>query len=125
MRKVIVTATATAVAATIAITSIAAATPSTKKESFTAITTNPGSGVASLIATGDFTAGGTMMLKAKHTQTFRFPAGKFTFVVNKPRAKHQSLNLTTCLYTKTGSSTYTLTDGTGAYKRISGSGKVT
>lgn len=122
MRKAIVTATATAAAA-LAVANIAAATSTTKTETFTAITSNPGSGVASLIATGGFTAGGTMMLTAKHTETFRFAAGKFTFVVRKGR-KHQGLNLTTCLYTKTGSSSYTLTDGTGAYQGISGSGKV-
>jgi hypothetical protein len=34
------------------------------------------------------------------------------------------LNLTTCLYTKTGSASYTPADGTGVYKGISGSGKV-
>jgi hypothetical protein len=39
-------------------------------------------------------------------------------------SKHQNLNLTTCLYTKTNSGVYTLTDGTGAYKGISGSGKI-
>ena len=123
MRKVIMTATAAAAAA-LAVASIATATSSTKTETFTAITSNPGSGVASLIATGGFTAGGTMMLAAKHTETFRFAAGNFTFVVRKGRKHHQSLNLTTCLYTKTGSATYTLTDGTGAYQGISGSGKV-
>jgi len=123
MRKAIVTATATAAAA-LAVANIAAATSTTKTETFTAITSNPGSGVASLIATGGFTAGGTMMLTGKHTETFRFAAGKFTFVVHHTGPKHQNLNLTTCLYTKTGSASYTLADGTGVYKGISGSGKV-
>jgi hypothetical protein len=122
MRKVIVTATATAAAA-LAVANIAAATSTTQKETFTAITSNPGSGIASLIATGGFTAGGTL-LTVKRTQTFRLAGGKFTFVLSKTGSKHQNLNLTTCLYTKTGSGTYTLTDGTGAYQGISGSGKV-
>jgi len=122
MRKVIVTATATAAAA-LAVANIAAATSTTKTETFTAVTTNPGSGVASLIATGAFTAGGTLLTDGKRKQTFRFADGKFTVVQGTAGTKHQSLNLASCLYTKTGSGAYTLTDGTGAYQGISGSGK--
>jgi expansin (peptidoglycan-binding protein) len=123
MRKMIIAATVTAAAATLAVASIATATSTTKTETFTAMTTNPGSGVASLIATGGFTAGGTMT-NGKHKLTFRFAGGKFTLVIGRPGSKHVSLNPTTCLYTKTGSGTYTLTDGTGAYQGISGSGKI-
>jgi hypothetical protein len=123
MRKVAVIATAAAAAAALAVANLATATTTTKTETFTAITTNPGSGVASLIATGGFTAGGTMLTDGKRKLTFRFASGKFTLVIGKA-SKHQNLNLTTCLYTKTGSGVYTLTDGTGAYKGISGSGKV-
>lgn len=83
-----------------------------------------GSGIASLIATGGFTAGGTEVIDKKHTETFRFAGGKFTLVLGTPGSKHQRLNLTTCLYTKTGSASYTPADGTGVYKGISGSGKV-
>jgi hypothetical protein len=124
MRKVTVIATATAAAAALAVANLAAATSTTKTETFTAITTNPGSGVASLIATGGFTAGGTDVIDKKHMETFHFANGKFTLVIGKPGSKHVSLNPTTCLYTKTGSGTYTLTDGTGAYQGISGSGKI-
>jgi hypothetical protein len=123
IRKMIIAATATAAAATLAVANIATATATTKTETFTAITTNPGSGVASLIATGDFTAGGTDLVAGKK-QTFRFTDGKFNLVLGTKGTKHVSLNPTTCLYTKTGSSTYTLTDGTGAYQRITGSGKI-
>jgi hypothetical protein len=123
MRKMIIAATATAAAATLAVANIATATSTTKTETFTAITTNPGSGVASLIATGGFTAGGTDLVAGKK-QTFRFADGKFTLVIHPPGSKHVSLNPATCLYTKTGSGAYTLADGTGAYKGISGSGKV-
>jgi hypothetical protein len=123
MRKMIITATATAAAATLAVANIATATATTKTETFTVVTTNPGSGVASLIATGGFTAGGTM-INGKHLETFRFADGKFKLVIGAKPTKHVSLNPTTCLYTKTGSGTYTLADGTRAYKGISGSGKV-
>ena len=62
MRKMIIAATVTAAAATLAVASIAiaTATSTTKTETFTVVTTDPGSGVASVIATGGFTAGGTM-----------------------------------------------------------------
>jgi hypothetical protein len=123
MRKMIIAATVTAAAATLAVANIATATSTTKTETFTAITTNPGSGVASVIATGGFTAGGTLT-NGNHKQNFRFAAGKFTLALGGPGSKHVSLNPTTCLYTKTGSGTYTLTDGTGAYQGISGSGKI-
>ncbi len=60
MHKMIIAATVTAAAATLAVASIATATSTTKPETFIAMATDPGSGVASLIATGGFTAGGTM-----------------------------------------------------------------
>jgi hypothetical protein len=125
MRKMIIAATVTAAVATLAVASIAiaTATSTTKTETFTVLTTDPGSGVASVIATGGFTAGGTLT-NGKHKQNFRFAAGKFTLVLAPTGSKHVSLNPTTCLYTKTGSSAYTLTDGTGAYQGISGSGKI-
>lgn len=124
MRKGIVTATAVAAVATLAVTNIATATSTTKTETFTEITSNPGSGVASLIATGRFTAGGTA-LTAKRSQTLRFAHGQFAIaIVPTPGTKHESLNLTSCLYTKTGSGTYTFANGTGAYQGIHGSGKV-
>ena len=93
MRKMIIAATVTAAAATLAVASIATATSTTKTETFTAMTTNPGSGVASLIATGGFTAGGTMTT-GKHKLTFRFAGGKFTLVIGRPGSKHVSLNPT-------------------------------
>ena len=123
MRKMIVAATVTAAAATLAVGNIATATSTTKTERFTVVTTDPGAGTASVIATGGFTAGGTLT-NGKRKQNFRFAAGKFTLVIAPAGSKHVSLNPTTCLYTKTGSSTYTLTDGTGAYQGISGSGKI-
>jgi hypothetical protein len=123
MRKMLIAATATAAVATLAVANIATATSTNKTETFTVITTNPGSGVGSLIATGGFTAGGTMA-NGKRLETFHFADGKFNLMIGAKPTKHVSLNATTCLYTKTGSGTYTLTDGTGAYKAISGSGTI-
>ncbi len=123
MRKIIVTATAMAAVATLAIANIATATSTNKAETFTLVTTNPGSGVVSLIATGGFTAGGTMT-NGKRLETFHFTGGKFNLVIGAKPDQHVSLNPGTCLYTKAGSGTYTLADGTGAYKAISGSGRV-
>ena len=123
MRKLILAVTTTIAVLAPVLILTAGASATTGTESFTAITTNPGSGVASLIATGGFTAGGTVLV-AKHAETVRFAGGKFKLVLHGPGSKHVSLNPTTCLYTKTGSGSYTLADGTGAYKGISGSGKI-
>jgi len=124
MRKNKITPAAAAIAsvAALAITAAAGAA-GTQDEHFTAITTNPGSGVVGVIATGAFTAGGTAV-NIKHGQTFRFANGHFTIAIGKPGSKHQNLNLTDCVYTKTGSGTYTFERGTGAYQGITGSGKV-
>jgi hypothetical protein len=124
VRKVTLAGAAIAVAVALASACGAAATAATNTETFSVITTHPGSGVASAIATGDFTAGGNASeTPGKGKQTFHFANGKFTLVIAKG-SKHQNLNLTTCLYTKISSGVYTLTDGTGAYKGISGSGKI-
>lgn len=124
--KIIPAAGAIATAAAIAIVSTASsagAAATAKNEQFTMITTDPGSGVVSAIATGGFTAGGTAV-NITHGQAFRFATGEFSIAIGKPGTKHQNLNLTNCLYTKTGSGTYTFENGTGAYRGITGSGKV-
>ncbi len=46
-------------------------------------------------------------MNTKHGQTFRFANGDFSIAIGKPGSKHQNLNLTNCLYIKTGSGTYT------------------
>jgi hypothetical protein len=124
--KIIPTTAAIAAAGALALTgaaSPAGAAATAKNEQFTMITTNPGSGAASVIATGRFTAGGTAV-NIKHGQTFHFANGDFTIAIGKHGRKHQNLNLSSCLFTKTGSSTYTFEHGTGAYRGITGSGKV-
>ncbi|MGO9750250.1 MAG: hypothetical protein ACLP8S_25005 [Solirubrobacteraceae bacterium] len=122
VRKLILAGAALAVAVALASAGGAAAKAATDTETFSAITTNL-EGVVNVIATGDFTAGGNAPIPhGAGKETFQFPNGKFTLVVIKG-SKHQNLNLTTCLYTKTASGVYTLTHGTWAYKGISGSGK--
>jgi hypothetical protein len=104
--KIIAAAGAVVAVAAISIAGPAGAAATAKNEQFTMITTNPGSGVVSVIATGGFTAGGTAV-NIKHGQTFRFANGDFSIAIGKPGSKHQNLNLTNCLYTKSRSGTYT------------------
>lgn len=122
MRKLIIAAAVTAAGATLAVANFATATTTARTETFTVLTSDPGSGMASLIATGRFTAGGTMV-NGKRLQTLRFADGRFNLVIAAKPTQHVNLNATTCLYIKTGSAIYTLADGTGAYKGIVGSGR--
>jgi hypothetical protein len=80
-------------------------------------TTNP------LIAWGVFTAGGTDHEHAGNTDTFVFPGGSVT--VRHVPAKgttHQSFNPKTCLFVFSEKGAFQLSDGTGTYRGISGSG---
>lgn len=120
MRKRILAATTVVAAAAIAIATTAAATTSKTTETFSMITSSVPTG--SVIATGDFTTGGTFTAKGRF-QKVRFPNGTFELVQQSKPHKHGHLNATTCLYTQTGAGTYALANGTGAYKGISGSGK--
>ncbi len=122
MRKRILAATTVVAAAAIAIATTAGATTSQATETFSMIASSIPSGT-SVIATGDFTDGGTFTAAGK-VQKVRFPDGTFELVQQqKPRHKKEHLNATTCLYTQSGAGTYALADGTGAYKGISGTGK--
>lgn len=126
MRKMISAAAAAAVATGLAIAIAATASPRTKTENLSFIDTsnNPNSHVYSAIATGDFTAGGTATLGSHgHPGTLRLSNGTI-----KLKAKVGPLmthgNAKTCLETTVDSGTYTLSNGTGAYKGITGSGKL-
>ncbi|HWF71940.1 MAG TPA: hypothetical protein VG186_01275 [Solirubrobacteraceae bacterium] len=120
MRKRILAATTVVVAAAIAIATTAAATTSKATETFSMITSSVPTG--SVIATGTFTGGGTFTAKGRF-QKVRFPNGTFELVQQNKPHKNGHLNAATCLYTQTGTGTYALANGTGAYKGISGSGK--
>jgi len=124
VRKVILAGAALAAAVALASACGASATAATNTETFYGMS-SAGPGL-SVIATGGFTAGGNAVVTSgKHAkEVLHFANGTFTLVIVPPGSKHQNLNLTTCLYTKTQSGHYRLTDGTGAYKGISGSGKI-
>ena len=126
MRKTILTGAVLAVVAAIAIAGAATAATSTGTEHLSFINTsnNPNSDVFSAIATGDFTAGGTAILRG-NTTTLRLPGGTITAKSKAAGTPKTSTNLKLCLETYTESATYTILSGTGAYRGISGSGKST
>lgn len=126
MRRMIFAGAAAAVAAALAIAVGATASPSTKTEHFSFIDTSndPNSHVYSAIATGDFTAGGTASLGSHgHPGTLRLSNGTIKLIAKTGPLKTRG-NAKTCLETTVDSGTYTLASGTGAYKGITGSGKL-
>jgi hypothetical protein len=125
----IITSAAVAAAATALLggTGIAAASShagAAKAEHFQLMSTSASSNRSSLIAYGAFTAGGVDTAGAHNTDTVTFANGTFK-LVHKQTGGSQHFNPTTCLLTATATATYTIGDGTGAYKGISGSGKAT
>lgn len=129
MRKLILSIAATAATFLVPALVIAAgATASTTTEhfSFADAKASLAPPTWSVIATGDFTAGGTATQKRKGVLTLRFAAGTITLDIGgngKKTSKDQTA--TACIQTQTGSGTYTIADGTGAYQGISGSGRAT
>jgi hypothetical protein len=86
-------------------------------------TTNP-SAPASLIATGAFTAGGTV-LTGKTAETVQLPGGTFQLrpVINgKEKASQPAA---ACHFDAKGTGTYAISHGTGKYAGITGSGRIT
>ena len=79
---------------------------------------------SSVVATGAFTAGGTVVGGNGNngTSTVTLPAGTFKITHHTVHAKG-SVNPRTCLFTVTGAGTYKLGSGTGKYAGITGSGK--
>jgi uncharacterized membrane protein len=126
MRKIITSAAVAAAAALLGGTGIAAASThsaATQTESFQLMSTS-GSNKSSAVFYGAFTAGGVDVSGKGNTDTVTFASGSLK-LVHKITGEKQHLNPTTCLLTVSGNATYTLGDGTGAYKGISGSGKAT
>lgn len=107
----------------------AAAATTAGTESFTLMSTSFTSSVTTLIATGTFTAGGTAVLSNGNGAGIpvRLPGGTFKILPraggNQGTTNQGTTNSKTCLYTQSIGGAYTLADGTGAYKGISGSGK--
>jgi hypothetical protein len=114
---------AVAVAASLAISGAVTASPRTKIEhlSFISTATSGSGNDFSAIATGAFTAGGTAVLPGKGG-TLTFPGGTIK-TSSKPGRQKNKFNSKLCLAISTRSGTYKLLSGTGVYKGISGSGK--
>jgi hypothetical protein len=125
MRKTIAALTGAATTALVlsgAGLAAASARPATSgTETFHLMTTSSTSNTYSIIATGVFTAGGT---DVSHNGYDVATLSNGSFRINHPgRGKgKESLNPKTCLFTGNLTARYTLSNGTGAYAGISGSG---
>ena len=92
-------------------------------EQFYLMTTQPSASRYVVIATGLFTAGGTD-ISGNTTDLVRVTGG--TFKIHHGGALHiikQQLNKKTCVADFEATAAFTVGNGTGAYKGISGSGK--
>jgi hypothetical protein len=129
VRKLILSTAATAAAFLVPALVIAAgatASTTTERFSFADAKASLGPPVWSVIATGDFIAGGTATQKSKGVLTLHFSAGTITLDIPKNHKKlSKDQTATACIQTQTGSSAYTIAGGTGAYRGISGSGRAT
>ena len=95
----------------------ASSTPSAI-EHWTVESTNPVSAIATLIARGPLTIGGTINLQTGHV---KLPGGTLT-LSHKQSWGTRGENPRTCLATVTSSGTYKVTGGTGRYTRVQGHG---
>jgi hypothetical protein len=87
-------------------------------EHFEAMSTNPVSAVATLIARGPLTIGGTVNLQTGHAV---LPGGKLTLAHHQLHGS-STFSKQTCLATLMSSGTYRITSGTGRYRHIRGHG---
>jgi hypothetical protein len=126
MRKL--TLTVIAVCGAAAFAAASAATPSTKTEHFTLITTSTTARkpVYSVIATGAFIDGGIATHERKGRLKLHLTSGTITLNRRKPHPQvTKTETATACMQTASSSFSYTIAQGTGAYKGISGSGRAT
>jgi len=96
----------------------AAGTRPPATEHFEAMSTNPVSAVATLIARGPVTIGGTVNLETGHAV---LRGGKLTLSHHQLHGS-STFNSRTCLATVTSSGTYRITGGTGRYRHVRGHG---
>jgi hypothetical protein len=123
-RSLIVSAASAIIAAaTIATTSVlaASAAPRATTEHFQIVQTSATSNTAGVILYGPVTVAGVDMQGSK-SDLLKLPGGTFR-ILHSPGKGSQSLNPKTCLVTINLHGTYTISHGTGAYAGISGSGK--
>jgi hypothetical protein len=93
-------------------------------EHFRVISTAATARRLSVVATGHFTAGGYeipgRLVGGRVTDTAVFPSGRFQM---HRHVTHQSVSLPrSCLFTEVQRGTYSLGQGTGQFRKISGSG---
>lgn len=129
MHKLTLAVTATlaaSLAPALMITAGASGTIKTERFSFADTSTSAGPPVWSVIATGDFIAGGTATQKSKGVLALHFSAGTITLhIVKQGKEVSKGQTATACIQTETSSSAYKIAGGTGAYQGISGSGRAT
>jgi hypothetical protein len=116
-----IVAAASALALTIIGLTAASAAAGTRPpaiEHFEAMSTNPVSAVATLIARGPLTSGGTVNLL---TGRAALPGGRLTLAHHQLHSSSTFSELT-CLATLTSSGTYRITGGTGPYRHVRGHG---
>jgi hypothetical protein len=126
MRKL--TLTVITVCAAAAFAAASAATASTKTEHFTLITTSTTARqpVYSVIATGAFIDGGIATHERKGGLTLHLSSGTIKLDRKKPHPQvTKTETATACMQTASSSFSYTIAQGTGAYRGISGSGRAT
>lgn len=125
MRKLTVTVISLCGAAAFAAAS--AASPSTKTEHLTLITTSTTARpVYSVIATGAFIDGGIATHERKGELTLHLSSGTISLTRTKPHPHvTKTQTATACMQTAHSTFSYTIVHGTGAYKGITGSGRAT
>jgi hypothetical protein len=99
-------------------TAAAAAPARSATEHWIAESTNPTSAIATLIARGPITNGGTINLQ---TGAATLPGGTLTLSHHQVHGRHGE-NKRTCLSTVSSSGTYKVKDGTGRYSHVTGHG---
>jgi hypothetical protein len=100
-------------------TGVAGASPQ-PNEYFTSIQTSA-NGPQTITAAGPISATGTDVQLGAHRDNFVFPAGTLT-VRHEPQTTSQKFDSRTCVGTFTETGTYDISNGTGAYKHVTGSG---
>jgi hypothetical protein len=121
LRAAITTVSASAVLGGFGLVTASASPTARQTEHFQIISTAATARRLSVIATGEFTAGGTA-IGGKLTDKLVFAGGTLTI---KYRSTHFTANFDrrTCLFIETQRGTYRLVDGTGKFAGISGSGR--
>jgi hypothetical protein len=90
-------------------------------EYFTAVATSPSASSATVVAAGPISATGTDKQLGAHRDNFVFPNGTLT-VRHEPVTRSQTFDSRTCVGTYKETGNYDISNGTGMYKHVTGSG---